>query len=314
MPGNDDRPVVVTGSSGFVGNHLCAELGRTGKPFVGVDRVRPPADASYQSVTLDLRDMDALRSASALATGRPVIHLAAEAEVVTPWDQIPATFLTNLNATWNTLTALEPKLMVFASSSAVYGNALRNQSPPRLSSARPLGVYGASKSMGEILLRDWAKDTGAVAVVFRLGNVIGAGCRGLIPYLVRHAQRYPEAEVVAELRGKGKLLRDYTPVEYVVRAFRLALEHKWTPGTSPIFNVGTGRGIDNEQVVGMVAKILKRKGYRLRCNFANPVPASEAMRVVLNCESLERRFGLEPPSPERVEASIEESVESYLAG
>lgn len=308
----NSQAIVVTGSSGFIGKHVCTALEHAQQPFVGVDRVTPPNGSRYTHVTAELRDMPAIRPLLAPWTGHHVIHLAAEAEVVTPWDQIPATFSTNLNATWNVLTALETKLIVFPSTCSVYGTAHRNQSLPRMSAVKPLSLYGASKSMGEILLRDWAAGNDAVAVIFRLGNVIGAGCRGLIPFLVQHAKRHPEGDVPAELRGRGKLLRDYTPVEYVVQAFRLALENQWKPGTSHIFNVGTGRGIDNRQMAEMVSRVLERKGYRLRCNWDNPVPAGEAIRIVLNPDSLERFFGVRAPSPEDVERSIEESVLSHL--
>ena len=308
----DRELVVVTGSSGFIGKHVCAALNRASRTFVGVDRAAPPNGAAYTHVTAELRDMPAIRPLLAPWSGRSVIHLAAEAEVVTPWDQIPATFSTNLNATWNVLTALETRLIVFPSTCSVYGTAERSQSLPRMSAVKPLSLYGASKSMGEILLRDWATGNGAVAVIFRLGNVIGAGCRGLIPFLVGHAKKHPEGDVPAQLRGQGKLLRDYTPVEYVVQAFQLALDHNWKSGTSPIFNIGTGRGIDNREIAGMVTRVLERNGYRLQCNWDNPVPAGEAIRIVLNPDRLEHEFGLKAPSPEEVEKSVEESVLSHL--
>jgi nucleoside-diphosphate-sugar epimerase len=280
--------------------------------MVGVDRVEAPEGAPYRAVRADIRCLGQLVPLGEEWAGKPVIHLAAEAEVVTPWDMIPTTFSTNLEGTWNVLTALRPGLFVFPSTCSVYGTSSVKRSLPQPGAVKPLSLYGASKSMGELLLRDWTRSTGSAAVVLRLGNVIGANCRGLIPYLVQHAKRHPEGDVRAELRGKGRLERDYTPVEFVARIFEAALDGRWKPGSCSIFNVGTGRGLNNRQITEMVQRALLRHGYRLQCNFDNPVPAGEAIEIVLNCESLERRFGVSVPSVEDVERSVEESVLSHL--
>ena len=311
MP-DSNLPICVTGSEGFIGKHLCAKLARGHRRIIGVDRLAPTAAVPYRPVQADIEQFDQLRQIGAECAARPMIHLAAEAEVLAPWSQIPATFSTNLVGTWNVLTAFQPELFVFPSTCSVYGTASEKRALPRLSAVKPLSLYGASKSMGELLLRDWTKDSGSAAVVLRLGNVVGAGCRGLIPYLVRHAQRYPEAQVRAELRGHGRLLRDYTPVEFIATIFEAALDRRWKPGSCSIFNVGTGRGLNNREITWMVQRALAREGYRLECNWENPVPASEAMEIVLNCESLVRHFGVSVPTVEEVEASVYESVRSHL--
>jgi UDP-glucose 4-epimerase len=280
--------------------------------MVGLDRVEAPEGAPYRPVQADIRCIGQLAPLGEEWAGGPVIHLAAEAEVVTPWDMIPTTFSTNLEGTWNVLTALRPGLFVFPSTCSVYGTSSVKRSLPRPGAVKPLSLYGASKSMGELLLRDWTRSTGSAAVVLRLGNVIGANCRGLIPYLVQHAKRHPEGDVRAELRGNGRLERDYTPVEFVAQIFEAALDGRWNPGSCSIFNVGTGRGLNNRQIAEMVRRVLLRHGYRLECNFDNPVPAGEAIEIVLNCESLERRFGVSVPSVEDVERSVEVSVLSHL--
>jgi nucleoside-diphosphate-sugar epimerase len=305
-------PVCVTGSAGFVGKHLCGKLIAAGRELIGLDRLDAPAGATYRPVQADIQDLDQIRQIGAEWAGRPMIHLAAEAEVITPWELVPAIFSTNLVGSWNLLTAFQPRLVVFASSSAVYGTASVQNALPQLSAARPLGLYGASKSIGELLLRDWSEETGSAAVTLRLGNVIGWGCRGLIPYLVSHAKRYPQAEVRAELRGHGRLVRDYTPVEFVTRIFAAALDLTWKPGSCSIFNVGTGRGLTNRDVTEKVQRVLTREGYRLECNWDNPVPAGEAIEILPNNESLARHFGVAVPTEEEVEASIEASVLSHL--
>ena len=311
MP-EDSRGLCVTGSSGFIGRHMCARLAAGDKDIIGLDRVEPFVTLPYPTFQADINCYEQIAATGGEWRGKPMIHLAAEAEVLTPWDLLPATFATNLKGTWNLLTAFQPRLFVFPSTCSVYGTSSVGRSLPQMSAIKPLSLYGASKSMGEILLRDWTSQTGSAAVILRLGNVIGVGCRGLIPYLVSHAKRYPEGETPAELRGHGRLLRDYTPVEFVVRIFEAALDCKWKPSSCSIFNVGTARGMNNRELAEMVRKILEREGYRLECRWDNPVPASEALEIVLNCDSLIKRFGVALPTVEEVEASIEASVLSHL--
>jgi UDP-glucose 4-epimerase len=279
--------------------------------LAGLDRAPDPR-APWPTHKADIRHIREMQDFASERRGDPMIHMAADAEVLAPWSQIPETFGTNLMGTWNLLTLFEPKLFVFPSTGAVYGNSSMRRALPRPSSVKPLSLYGASKSTGEILLRDWTIATGSNAVVLRLGNIIGAGCRGLIPFLVHHALRYPEGEVRAELRGHGKMLRDYTPVEFVASIFRASLTYPWKPGALDLFNIGTGFAMTNRDVTRVVQRVLRRRGLRLECNFNNRVPHSEANEIVLNVESLIRKFDVRPPTREAVEASIEASVYSHL--
>ncbi len=306
--------VCVTGSSGFIGRHLCAALANAKTAVTGIDRVPGPrTNETSRWLQLDIQLLEDLqRKISDTERNGKLVHLAAEAEVVTPWNQIPSLLSTNLNGTWNVLATLQPTLCVFASSSSVYGNATIQNSAARWSAARPLGLYGISKSSGELLLRDWALDNGTAAVLLRLGNIIGPGCRGLIPYLIRHAKQYPDGATPAQLRGNGVLVRDYTPVSYVVKVIQAVLSMTWPPGSSELFNLGTGGGMTNREVTKIVQRVLAREGYRLTVCWDNPVPAGEAHSIVLDCGSLIRKFGIGSPSRKEVEACIEDSALEHL--
>jgi nucleoside-diphosphate-sugar epimerase len=306
MPAAETAPIVCSGTSGFIGSHLAAALLRNGQMVVGIDRVPAPPSAAYREIRCDIHHLGPLCAAAGGLTSQRLIHLAAEAEVITPWEQIPSVFLSNLNGTWNLLSAFSPRLCLFASSSSVYGNTESGTSGP-------LGIYGATKHAGELLLRDWALATDAAAVLFRFGNVIGPRCRGLIPYLVQHALRYPEGSVPAQMRGGGKLVRDYVPVDYVIRILDAAAESSWESGVVRSFDVGTGRGLTNGEVAAMVQRTLLGRGIRLEIDCDHPVPAGEAHSVRLNVGGLQNRFGIAAPAPEAVEASIEESVLSHLS-
>lgn len=306
--------LVVTGSSGFIGSHLCESLaGRSGASIVGID-LRAPRDQADPHVhhRADIRSAAELAPA---AKGDPLmtVHLAAKAEVVTPLEALPDVVTTNIDGTLTLLRTLRPQRMVFASSCAVYGNTRTAGAKPTWAGVHPIGMYGMSKAVGEMICADWARETGNTAVVLRLGNVIGPRCRGLIPYLVQHALRHPAGEPAAQLRGDGGIIRDYVPVGTVVQAFHDALRLRIPRGQCRTFNVGTGRGTTNRQVAELVQRVLASRGLRLSLNFDAPVAPGEAVRAVLDPRTACRRLALQIPTVQQVEQTIEDAVLSHLA-
>ena len=307
--------LLVTGSSGFIGSHLCSSLLQspdTEKSLYGIDLVQGSVLEKGAHYYADIRRQPELEKIARHADADALIHLAAKAEVQIPYSSYGELLSTNVEGTFNVLGAFQPRLFIFASTSSVYGNTPAGGGLPRWSHVNPLGIYGLSKSTGELICKEWARSTGGASVILRLGNVVGEECRGLIPYLVDHVRRYPDGSVAAELRGEGMLARDYVPVRHVVRIMREALVKEWKPGKSHVFNVGTGRGLTNREVVDIVRPVLESCDYRLRLNWNNPLAPGEAKTAVLDPVATERAFGIPTPSPAEVVEAIEDAVRSFL--
>ena len=302
--------VLVTGSAGFVGSHVCDALAST--TLHGLDIVAPSRPHPSQSVRIDIRRPGALRRAATSIRPEAVVHLAARAEVVVPFSELGDLLATNVGGTLHVLEAFAPRRFVFASSCAVYGDVRTGLAPVAWEAVNPLGVYGMSKAAGEMVCRDWARESGAVAIRLRLGNVIGERCRGLIPYLVRHARRHPDGAVPASLRGRGRIVRDYVPVEHVVQVMRASVASACAAGTSPVYNVGCGRGLTNREVAGVVKRVLAEQGLDLRMDFGTPVAHGEARRAVLDVRATTREFGLRPPAPDAVVDAIERATRDWM--
>ncbi len=77
--------VIVTGSSGFIGRHLCRLLLREGHTVLGVDRRAfvPPEGFGHDSVVADIRDGDELKRVFAQFRPEGVVHLAARTDFAT---------------------------------------------------------------------------------------------------------------------------------------------------------------------------------------------------------------------------------------
>ena len=261
---------------------------------------------------VDMLDRAELDRIAAGANVSAAIHLAASGRVIAPTSICPDMFATAIVGTLNLVQTFHPRVVVIASTCAVYGNTSAQGARPEDTHPRPVGLYGLAKQSAEMVAAQWALETGKSSVVLRIGNVIGPGCGGLIPYLVRHALAHPDGRVHAQLRGGGRIVRDYVPVSYVSRVMAEAAVYEWPSRATRIFNVGTCRGTANSEVAGIVRSVVAEHGYRLVIDYASDTAPGEAWQAVLDSSATTETFGIEPPSEEEVVAEIASAVQSHL--
>ena len=287
----------MSGSSGFIGTKLSDALGRRSGP---------------DKRAIDITDRVSLDRAARSWNCHTVVHLASSGTVITPQGRLPAMFDVAVDGLVNLLEVCRPSRFVFTSTCAVYGNAPQSGGKPGWTDVRPISVYGLSKVVGERILDEWASrepDSRPSAVSLRLGNVIGRGCRGLIAHLVRHAVQHPRGERIMEMRGGGKLLRDYVPIDYVTQIIEGAALRDWTPGRLHIYNVGSGRPMTNGAVAELVTGWLREQGLLLNIRFLDQAGPGETLASALDVAETERQFGIEPPPTDAVERAILEGAE-----
>ena len=291
-----------------MGTHLCRqqETANLARKIAALDLLPIPTKGITSSQT-DIRSASETTQIASQWSAPVIVHLAALAEVVMPFQMMSDLNATNVQGTINVLDAFKPKRFVFASSSAVYGSVRNDFARPLPDETAAIGVYGVSKVMGEVICSEWADETGSTSVALRFGNIIGPACRGLIPYLVSHALKYPDGSVPTQLRGQGRIIRDYVPVEKALEAILKSSELQLEDGKSAIFNVGSGYGLTNGEVAHLVADVLASKGYQLDLNFDNPIPAGESESVVLDISDTANRLGVTTPTTDEVARSIEDA-------
>lgn len=239
--------VVVTGSAGFLGRALVAELVARGVHVVGLDRTGGPAPSDHLSLTGDLLDRDEMVDA-ALGTADAVLHLAGCPGVreCAP-DVEDRRRRDNVAATARVLQAVPVHVpVIVASSSSVYGGSQGR--PSRETDARaPRGGYARSKVAVEQLCAARARAGGRVTVV-RPFTVVGEGQRP--DMAVARWLHAAESGLPLQVFGSLERTRDLTDVRDVARVLATLAEPGRAPGGA--LNIGTGRPHTLAEVVSAV--------------------------------------------------------------
>jgi nucleoside-diphosphate-sugar epimerase len=241
--------VVVTGSAGFVGRALVAELVSRGRPVVGVDRNPTVGGSSHLVLTGDLLDRDEMVDA-ALDTAQAVVHLAGCPGVrdVAP-DVEHRRRRDNVAATARVLAAVPAHVpVVVASSSSVYGGS-RGRPSREGDPLSPRGGYARSKVDVERLCAGRAAAGGRVTVV-RPFTVVGEGQRP--DMAVSRWLDAAESGLPLPVYGTLDRTRDLTDVRDVARVLATLVEPGRAP-TTGVLNIGTGRPHTLAELVDAVA-------------------------------------------------------------
>lgn len=264
--------VLVTGASGFVGGHLAAHLLKTGDAVLGLSesgqwsKATPPGIA--QRVRLEPWNVvtgTVAGLADLLSRKRPeaIIHLAAQANPQQSVADPRGTWTVNLFGALNLLegiraAAIEPApAVVLVGSGVSYGNPAPEHLPvTERCPPRPNNPYAASKAAADLLGIQHFLSHGTRVVLARPFN--HAGPRQSDSYaLSSFAKQIAEIERGRRERievGNLQVVRDFTDVRDIVRAYRLLAE-KGQPGEA--YNIGTGRDDSLESLLETLRGLAK---------------------------------------------------------
>ena len=261
------KTILVTGGSGFIGSITCKFLVDSGHNVINIDRTKRQQDGVHQ-YPFDI-DNHQLEGVIALTKPDAVIHLAADHSVPKSLKSPAETYYNNVA---NSIALLKNcvkngvKHFVFSSSSSVYGNSdffVNSESDP----TNPLTPYGKSKRMLEQILIDFNKAYDFNFASLRYFNAAGS-FEGL-GYNMNPKEHLVPIVVEKALNGEtftingddydtkdGTCERDYTHVADIASAHVAALNYLFDGGAGGIFNIGGGSSSSIKEVVAEVEKQL----------------------------------------------------------
>lgn len=237
------KRVLVTGGSGFIGQHAVLAMLERGWEVVNLDLVPSGIvqTRSYREILGDVRDEDAV--IDAVDGVDAVLHLAALVSVQASIDTPDETYSVNVDGTRCVLEACKSKgvsTFLHASSAAVYGNGTEgaiDEGAPVV----PLSPYGESKKLSEDLVTE-AHREGMRAASFRFFNVYGPGQRAegayaaVIPTFIK-LMCYGQSPTV---HGDGLTSRDFIHVNDVVNAMVTGVKMTADSFNHAIYNIAAG--------------------------------------------------------------------------
>lgn len=266
--------VLVTGGAGYIGSHVVKALGEAGHDIVVYDNLstgHARAVLHGRLVVGDLADNKLLDLVVREFNPDAVIHFAASIQVE---ESVREPLLYYRNNVCNTLKLLEVMKnnrvgnLIYSSTAAVYG--IPESIPVNEAAAlKPINPYGASKVMGEAMMRDLARSSAFRYVAIRYFNVAGADPDGELGQDYKNATHLITRGLKTARGENGKLLiygtdyptpdgtciRDYIHVTDLARAHLDALAYLSQAGKSATVNCGYGHGYSVREVVAAIGRV-----------------------------------------------------------
>ena len=286
------KKILVTGGCGYIGSHTVVDLIENGFDVISIDDnsrstnylldgIEKITGKKLKNYLVDLKNFDETRAVfqeNEDITG--IIHFAAyksvEESVRLPLDY----FENNLFSLINLLKCVNEfsiPSFVFSSSCTVYGNPdvipVTEESPMKKAES----PYGATKQMGEDIIREFARTNECKNILLRYFNPVGAHPstfigelplgkpQSLVPSITQTAiGKLPQMMVYGsnyETRD-GSCLRDYIHVCDIAHAHTLALQYlldKKNKTNGDVFNLGTGNGVTVLEAIAAFEKVSGQK-------------------------------------------------------
>lgn len=286
------KKILVTGGCGYIGAHTMVDLIENGFEPVcvddnsksttlllkGVEKITGKTIKNYKVNLCNFDDTFAIFQENTDIQG--IIHFAAFKAVGESVSQPLAYYHNNLASLINILKcAQEFKVphFIFSSSCTVYGSPdsipVTEQSPIKPAES----PYGATKQMGETIVKDTTKISEMKSVLLRYFNPVGAHPSIMIGELPLGRPENLVPAITQTAIGKielltvhgddystrdGSCLRDYIHVCDIAHAHTLALKHSMENEHAKkveIFNLGTGEGVTVLEAIEAFEKVSGKK-------------------------------------------------------
>lgn len=268
------RVWLVTGAAGFIASNLVEALLSLGQHVVGLDNFTsgthanideaignvPGSARRFRLIRGDIRDRATCARASEGVDF--VLHHAAVASVGRSMDDPIMSHDVNVTGTLNVLLAARDagvRRVVYASSSAVYGNVNRVPQTEHCVGA-PLSPYAATKQCDETYASVVQQAYGISTVGLRYFNVYGrrqdpnGDYAAVIPRWILASLQ----SEVCTVYGDGETTRDFCHVDDVVQANLLAATAD-SAATGAVYNVGRGQRTSLNELFQLISRGVHRQ-------------------------------------------------------
>jgi len=310
--------ILVTGSAGFIGYHLCKSLLNDGVIVQGIDNLNSYYDPTLKQARLDqlqshtnfsFKKLDISISAElnkVFEDFKPqkVVNLAAQAGVRYSLENPQAYIESNVVGFMNILECCrhnDVEGLIYASSSSVYGG---NEKIPfsiddRVD--RPISIYAATKKSNELMAHSYSHLFGLNTTGLRFFTVYGPwGRPDMAMYIF--VDKISKGERISVF-NHGKMERDFTYIDDIITGTRAAIEKNYP---CEVFNLGNNNSEDLMEMVGLIESEIGKKA---EIEFEGMQPG-DVKRTFADIEYSKQKLNYTPTT--KIVVGIPKFLEWYL--
>ncbi len=327
--------VLVTGTAGFIGNHLALRLLDRGDEVVGVDNLNDYYDVNIKKARLarvtsydgftdiraNLQDKAAIDQVFKDHKPDRVVNLAAQAGVRYSLENPQAYIDSNITGFINILEACRhfgTEHLVYASSSSVYGANTAMPFSVHNNVDHPVSLYAASKKSNELMAHTYSHLFNIPTTGLRFFTVYGPWGRPDMALFI-FTQKILAGEPI-DVFNYGHHRRDFTYIDDIVEGVIRTLDHvapvnpDWSgdepdPATSKapyrLYNIGSNSPVELLRYIEVLEDCLGKKAEK---NLL-PLQLGDVPDTFADVDALIEDVDYKPSTP--VEVGIENFVRWY---
>jgi len=273
--------ILVTGSAGFIGYHLCNVLLNKDFQILGIDNLNDYYDPKLKIARLDrlkifenftfekvnIADKKSITQAFQSFQPNKVVNLAAQAGVRYSIENPYAYMDSNLVGFLNIIELCRHNKvegLIYASSSSVYGS---NKKIPFSVDDRvdnPIALYGVSKRANELIAYAYSNLYGIHTTGLRYFTVYGPWGRPDMAMFIFTKSILANQPI--PVFNNGHMKRDFTYIDDIISGTCAAIDNNYA---CEIFNLGNHK---SEELMHMIGLIEKQLGKKAVINFKTMQP------------------------------------------
>ena len=331
-----NKTALVTGSSGFIGYHVCSELLKQGWNVIGVDSLSDYYDVSlkvareemlkkstnFSILRASIETPNFLQETFDMEKPEVVIHLAAQAGVRYSIEN-PRSYLdSNIAGTFELLEAAKnnpPKHMLMASTSSAYG---ANEKMPYLESDKSdhqLSFYAATKKATESFGHSYSYTYNLPITMFRFFTVYGPWGRPDMA-LFKFTKAILNGDPI-DVYNYGNMQRDFTYIDDLTQAIialvncipdqkrnaKYSYDNISSVAPFRVVNIGNSNTVNLSDFIDEIENVLGLKASR---NLM-PIQVGDVPATWADCSLLHELTGYRPKTC--VRDGVKRFVEWYRA-
>lgn len=247
------KRVLITGSGGFIGQHLFRYFEKMHANVLGIAR---HSKTSTHVAYVDLTDKNGLLSVVKAFRPDAFFHLASEALVESGQTDPYYTFHNNIESALNVLEVCryaQVSRIIMASTVHVYGDSpfpYKEDEP-----ARPSRPYETSKTCADLIAQSYADTYGLSVLIPRFVNIYGPGDMNISRIVPKTITTLLNGENPTLWGGSAK--RDYLYIDDALRAYDLLgkITDKQIE-RNRIFNFATGNSITAKRMIETIIQLM----------------------------------------------------------